>query len=318
MRYATVLPFVLSIAGISGAQTPPSADDQQPWRISTNVDLVVLPAAVRDKNGLPVSSLPQQSFQVYEGGVLQSIRLFLHEDIPVTVGLVVDHSGSMKNKIPEVVAAARAFVRSSNSDDQMFVINFNEKVSSGLPDSIPFSDRADELEAAIETSPASGQTALYDAVSSALDRLKTGSHEKKALIVISDGGDNASAVGLPDVLKKVGESNALVYAIGIFEADDPDRNPRVLRSMARATGGEAFFPGKLDEVVAICESIAADIRRQYTIGYVSSNPAKPGEYRAIRVVARSAGKELVVRTRAGYIAGGDTPVNKPVKKAGPK
>jgi VWFA-related protein len=319
MRRVKVLPLVLLIAGISGAQSPSTGDDQQqPWRISTNVELVVLPAAVRDKKGLPVSSLPQENFQVYESGVLQSIRLFLREDIPVTVGLVVDHSGSMKQKLPEVVAAARAFVKSSNPDDQVFVINFNEKVSSGLPDSIPFSDNANELEEAIEKSPASGQTALYDAVSSALDRLKTGSHEKKALIVISDGGDNASLLGLPEVLKRVGESNAVVYAIGIFDAEDPDRNPNVLRNMARTTGGEAFFPDKLDEVVAICESIAADIRRQYTIGYVSSNSVKPGEYRAIHVVARSAGKDLVVRTRAGYIAGGDTPVNKPVKKAGPK
>jgi VWFA-related protein len=315
MRLVTILPFVLSMAGAARAQTPLPADEQpEPWHISANVDLVVLPATVRDRKGLPVSGLHERDFRVYENGVLQSIRLFQHEDIPVTVGLVVDHSGSMKNKLPEVVAAARAFVRSSNPEDQMFVINFNEKVSSGLPDSIPFSDRSDELEAAIGESPASGQTALYDAVSSALERLKTGHHEKKALIVISDGGDNASKLGLTGALKKVGESSAVVYAIGIFDAEDPDRNPDVLRSIARATGGEAFFPDKLDDVVAICESIARDIRRQYSIGYFSSGAAKPGEYRAVRVVARSAGRDLVVRTRTGYIAAGDAASG----KAGPK
>jgi Ca-activated chloride channel family protein len=185
----------------------------------------------------------------------------------------------------------------------MFVVNFNEKVSLGLPAAIPFSNRADELEAAIGKEPAAGETALYDAISVALSRLQSGAGEKKVLVVISDGGDNASRLNLPGVLKMAGESNAVVYTIGIFEQDDPDKNPGVLRRLASSTGGEAFFPSELSEVVAICQRIASDIRHQYTLGYVSGNAAKAPGYRAIRVVARSSGKDLLVRTRTTYFAG---------------
>src|SRR5205823_6794325 len=136
----------------------------------------------------------------------------------------------------------------------------------------------------------------------------------KALIVISDGGDNASAHKLAEVLKMAEQSSALVYTIGIFDEENRDRNPKVLRRLARATGGEAFFPGQLHEVVAICERIARDIRNQYTLGYVSSNAAQPGAYRAIRVVARATGKgKLLVRTRSGYIAVGES---RPLKNEG--
>jgi Ca-activated chloride channel family protein len=305
MRCLEMLPLFIAFAGGAVAQSTLTADDQaqRPFQISVNLDLVALQATVRDRKGGFASDLREQDFQVYEDGVRQTIRLFRHEDVPVTVGLVVDHSGSMNKKLPEVVAAARNFVGSSNPGDQMFVVNFNEKVSLGLPVAIPFSNRADELQAAIGVTPAAGETALYDAVSAALDRLKSGDREKKVLIVISDGGDNASLIKLPVVLKMAGESNAVVYTIGIFDPDDPDKNPDVLRRLARATGGEAFFPGELSEVIAICESIARDIRHQYTIGYVSGNSTKTAGYRVVRVAARSAGKDLVVRTRSEYFAG---------------
>jgi len=287
----------------AGAQSTPPAEDAQPYQISVSLDLVALQATVSDRKGGFASDLREQDFQVYEDGARQSIRLFRHEDVPVTVGLVVDHSGSMKRKLPDVVAAARMFVRSSNPEDQMFVVNFNDKATLGLPEGIAFSDRADELDAAIGKIPAEGETALYDAVSAALDRLKSGNREKKVLIVISDGGDNKSLLNLPSVLKMAGESNAVVYTIGIFEPDDPDKNPDVLRKLARATGGEAYFPGEFSEVSAICERIATDIRHQYTIGYVSTNTVKAAGYRAVRVVAKSGGKDLVVRTRTAYFAG---------------
>jgi VWFA-related protein len=303
MRRLTLVPLLIACAAGAGAQSPSPADESQPFQISVNLDLVALQATVRDKKGGFASDLREQDFQVYEDGVRQTIRLFRHEDVPVTVGLVVDHSGSMKKKLPDVVAAARTFVRSSNPEDQMFVVNFNDRVSLGLPEGIPFSDRADELDAAIGKIPAEGETALYDAVAAALDRLKSGKREKKVLIVISDGGDNASLLNLATVLKTAGESNAVVYTIGIFEPDDPDKNPDVLRKLARATGGEAYFPGEFSEVERICEGIAADIRHQYTIGYVSGNTMKTAGYRAVRVVAKSAGKDLVVRTRTSYFAG---------------
>ena len=303
-RGKTILLVVLLAGLVRNAepQEPPSGDD---YRLSVSVNLVAVQATVHDRAAGYVSDLREQDFEVYEDGVRQSIRLFRHEDIPVTVGLVIDHSGSMRRKLAHVTAAARTFVQSSSPEDQMFVVNFNEKATLGLPDTIQFTDRSDELARAIANAPVTGQTALYDAIVKAHERLHAGTRDKKVLIVISDGGDNASSHTLAEVLKLSEQSSALMYTIGIFEEDDEDRNPAVLRRLARATGGEAFFPGQLDEVVAICERIARDIRHQYTIGYVASGHAKPGAWRAIRVVARAAGKgKLSVRTRSGYIAGG--------------
>jgi len=303
------------LGGDAEPQVSPAGDGQPgAYRISVNVELVVLHATVRDRKGSFVSDLREQDFEVYEDDVRQALRLFRHEDIPVTVGLVVDHSGSMRPKLTHVIAAARTFVRSSNPEDEMFVVNFNEKVTLGLPAAIRFTNSADELERAISKMPATGQTALYDAVVGALARLQAGSREKKVLIVISDGADNASARSLAQVLKTAGQSSAVVYTVGIFDEDDPDRNPDVLRRLARATGGEAFFPGSLGSVLAICERIAMDIRHQYTLGYVPSSAAQPGAYQVIRVVARAKGKsKLLVRTRAGYIAAGESG---PVKDKG--
>jgi len=272
---------------------------------------VVLQATVRDRKGRLVTDLRAQDFQVYEDGVLQRIRFFQREDVPVTVGLIIDHSRSMGPKLGDVITAARTFVQSSNPEDEMFVVNFNEKVILGLPGAVHFTNRSDELERAILKTPATGQTALYDAVGAALERLQEGSRDKKVLVVISDGGDNASVRSLTDILEIAWRSSAVIYTVGIFDAADPDRNPGVLRRFARATGGEAFFPGQPNEVVAICKRIAHDIRNQYTIGYVPANPAPPGAYRAIRVVAGTPGRSrLFVRTRAGYIAvGASQPAN---------
>jgi Ca-activated chloride channel homolog len=277
------------------------ADVAEP-QISVNVDLVVLQATVRDRGGRIVPDLREQDFEVYEDRVRQTIQLFRHEDIPVTVGLVVDHSGSMLPKLTEVIQAARTFARSSNPEDRMFVVNFNEKVTLGLPGGMDFTNSADELQRAIAGTRPMGRTALYDAADTGLEHLQAGGPEKKVLIVVSDGGDNASVLHLPAVLKKFEQSNAVIYAIGIFDEEDPDQNPDVLRRLARSTGGEAFFPERLGDVVPICERIAHEIRSQYTIGYVSASKTPPGALRTIRMVAHAAGKgTLSVRTRTGYI-----------------
>jgi len=268
-----------------------------------DVDLVVLPIAVHDRQGRYVPDLLQQDFEVYEDRLPQQIKLFRHEDIPVIAGLLIDHSGSMRSKLAQVTAGAGTFVRFSNPQDQMFVVNFNEKVSLGLPEGIPFSVNANELERAIWRAPAGGETALYDAIIVALKRLQTGNRDKKVLIVISDGADNASVHRLAQVLEMAEQSSVLIYTVGLFEPEDRDANPKVLSHLAKATGGEAFFPDKLSEVVEICGGIAHDIRNQYTIGYVASNSARNGAYRTVRVVARAPGQgKLVVRTRTGYIA----------------
>ena len=171
----------------------------------------------------------------------------------------------------------------------------------GLPPDEAFTDSPDELNRAIRLTKAEGKTALYDAIDRALVRLANASSRKKALIVISDGGDNASARRLPEVVKKADETGAAIYSLGIYDDNDPDRQPDVLRHLARTTGGEPFFPRHLDEVAAICERIARELRHQYTLGYVSTNIARAGSYRRIRVIAAADGYgKLQVRTRSGY------------------
>ena len=277
---------------------------EEAFRIQVDVDLVVLHATVRDRQGQLVSDLRERDVEVYEDGKRQSVRLFRHEDLPVTAGLVVDHSGSMRNKLAAVVAGARQFVRSSNPLDQMFVVNFNEKVTIPRPSPEDFTSRSDQLERAITNSAPGGKTALYDAMMASLERLRTGSRDKRALIVISDGGDNASTKSLRDVLRMAALSSAIIYTIGVFDSSDPDRNPGVLKQLAKATGGEAYFPTEPAGIAAVCARIAADLRQHYTVGFSSSNAARDGAYRSVRLVARKAGKQLVVRVRAGYIAGG--------------
>jgi VWFA-related protein len=229
----------------------------------------------------------------------------------------------MHHKIAEVVAAARVFVTASRPDDQMFVVNFNDYISVGRTrlsgntpdnkpdnetDSLRLTNRSQDLAAAITSMPTVGMTALYDGVNTGLNELQSGKPEKKVLIVISDGGDNASKHKLAETLQKAAESSALIYTIGIFDDEDQDKNPEALRRLATVTGGEAFFPKRLEDVVAICERIAREIRTQYTLGYVSNVTVKPGVFRTIRLVANAAGEgKLVAHTRSGYIADGGGP-----------
>lgn len=269
--------------------------------ISVNVDLVVFQATVQDRMGVPVADLNKEDFSVVEDGVPQSIRLFRHDDIPVTAGLIVDHSGSMRLKLASAVEAARAFVHLSNAEDEMFVINFNETVTSGLGASVQFSSQQDQLAAAVAGAGASGTTALYDALMEGLDRLRAGTSEKKVLLVISDGADNASRHTLQEVLDLALRLNAAIYTIGVFDEADPDRNPRVLRKLADTTGGEAFLPSPAQDLAAICRRIASGIRRQYTIGYFSHNVSAKAGFRKVRLTARSG--RMIVRTRSGYFSG---------------
>jgi Ca-activated chloride channel family protein len=195
------------------------------------------------------------------------------------------------------------FARSSNPEDQMFVVNFNENVSFSLPDNMPFTDKVAQLEIALSRIAADGMTALYDAVAAALDHLKKGDRDKKLLIVISDGDDNASKHKLDTILAMAAKSDAIIYTIGIFDENNPDRNPRALKRLANATGGEAFLPGSIKNVVPICKRIANDIRNQYSITYLPTNKKQDGSFRVIQVTAGARdGRRLSVRTRAGYYA----------------
>ena len=287
----------------SGAQgsPPPQSGSGGEYTLKLNADMVILSATVVDRHNALVSGLGKDDFQVYEDGVLQQIEHFSHEDIPVTAGILVDNSGSMGPKRDDVIAAALAFAGSSNPQDQMFVVNFNDRVSFGLPADTPFTDRREELQLALSGIRAIGQTALYDGIAAALDRLKQGNRDKKVLILISDGGDNASKHTLAQVVDMAKQSTAIIYAIGIFDEQDGDQNPAVLRRFAKETGGEAFFPESSREIASICEGIARDIRNQYTLTYVPTIASQDGRYRAIEVKASAPGRgRLSVRTRAGY------------------
>jgi len=305
IRCVVSLLFLLVLPSVARPQESSPLESRRggEYTIRVNADSVVLHATVQNHKGMLVSGLHKEDFQVYEDGVLQQTEYFSHEDIPVTVGLVVDNSGSMGPKRTEVIAAAMAFARSSNPQDQMFVVNFNEHVSFGLPANTPFTDQAAQLQVALSRIIANGETALYDALAVALEHLKRGNRDKKVLIVASDGGDNASKHNLAQIRAVARQSDAIIYTIGLFDEDDPDRNPRALQQLAKDTGGEAFLPESLRDVVPLCERIAHDIRNQYTIAYVPLNRKQDGAYRAVQVKAGAPGRgRLSVRTRAGYYA----------------
>jgi Ca-activated chloride channel family protein len=300
-----LIPLPIAFSSWTQAQEPAAAPSRPggEYAIKVDVDVVVLRATTQDRKNILVSGLNKEDFQVFEDGVLQTIKYFSHDDIPVTVGLVVDNSGSMTPKRHDVITAALAFARSSNPQDQMFVVNFNEKVSFGLPSNTAFTDQPAQLQVALSRVASDGETALYDAVAAALNHLKTGDRDKKVLIIVSDGGDNASQHKLAEITALVAQSNAIIYTIGIFDDQDPDRNPGVLKRLAKETGGEAFLPESLSDVTPICERIARDIRNQYTIAYNPTNKKRDGTYRVVLVKANAPDhRRLTVRTRTGYVA----------------
>jgi Ca-activated chloride channel homolog len=254
--------------------------------ISVDVDLVVFNVTVLESRGHRVEGLSRDNFRIFEDGIEQRIQFVGREDVPATVGLVIDNSGSMRRKQADVLRAAQEFRELIHPQDELFAFNFNERVFAGLPQSGP-----------------DGKTALYDAVLAALKQVDAGTHQRKALVVFSDGGDNASSATLDEVLHAAENSSAAIYTIGIFQPGDKDRNPKVLRQIARLTDGEAYLPERLDEVHEIWRRIAASIRTQYTIGYVPANSKHDGTFRTVRVSASGPdGKPLRVRARRGYVA----------------
>ena len=270
------------------------------FKISTDVELVLLDVSVKQAKGGYASGLTKDNFQVYENGAPQKITEFANADIPVAVGLVFDDSGSMQSKRYEVINAGLVFVGASNPQDQIFVVNFNDQVRRGLPEGVPFTGDIQLLRSALSRDIPGGQTALYDAIAFSLRHLDSGRRDKKTLVVVSDGGDNVSTHSFKEVMQLVQESRATIYTVGIFTPDDPDRNPRVLEHIARVSGGESFFPNGLGEVVPVCRQIAKDIRNRYTIGYIPVHSGNKA-LRKIHVVATAPDRgKLVVRTRTSY------------------
>ena len=270
--------------------------------ISVKTELVALPVSVTDANGSFVSGLSPQDFRVYEDGRLQKVIVFQQGDTPVTVGLIVDHSRSMGPKLAEVAAAVSAFARSSNPQDEMFVVDFNDDVSVELLGGKPFTNDAKELEKAVAAVSARGQTALYDAVAEGLIHLQLGHCDRKALIIVSDGGDNASHQKFSQVLASAQQSQVLIYSIGLIgETEEVD--PAVLRRLSKATGGIAYFPNSTNTVTNISTQIARDLREQYTLGFAPEKTNKTRSFRKIEVKVAAPGRGKVrVRTRSGYFA----------------
>jgi len=295
-----VLFFLISV--LAGSVPAQQSRDGEQYTIAVDVDLVVFNVTVSDGKGRQVSGLKVGDFRVFEEGRLQEVKLFRAEDTPASVGLIIDNSGSMREKRADVAMAALNFVTASNPEDELFVVNFNENVYFGLPRSTPFTNNVDLLRAALTTAPA-GLTALYDALATGIEHLKTGTRDRKALVVLSDGGDNASHRTLDDVLQAAQRSSATIYTIGIYDETDQDRNPRVLRKIAQLTGGRAYFPDSPDDIERVWRDIAGGIRSQYTIGYFSSNSSLDGGFRKVKIVAsRKGGRALRVTTREGYVA----------------
>jgi len=284
------------------AQVPAVEPSEQPFKLSATAELVLLDVSATDTAGEHVSNLGKDNFRVFEDGKLQNITHFANEDVPVTVGLVIDTSGSMRSKYSHVVTAALSFIQASNRKDEVFVVNFGDSVHSGLPDGVPFTANVGQLRTALSFGVPAGRTALYDAILFSLHHLEKGKCEKKTLMLVSDGGDNSSVHGSDELMRMVRESRATIYTIGIFDTNDLDRNPAVLRRLAQVSGGESFFPKELSEVIGICRQIASDIRTRYTIGYVPVRSGEQGSSRNIKVIAATpGGHKLVVHTRTSYV-----------------
>jgi VWFA-related protein len=304
IRWMWVAPSAILVAAGFCQKTESTSDDghgQEDYTIRTTSRLVLLDVSVKGRDGGFVPDLAQHNFKVYENGKLQQISQFANADIPVTVGILVDESGSMRPKRAEVITAALEFIKASNPQDEVFVVNFNEKARHGLPDTVLFSDNIDMLRAALWQGLPEGRTALYDAIEMALHQTDMGRRDKKTLLVISDGGDNISIHKLPGVMHDVLESIVTIYTIGIFDEDDPERNPGVLKQLSQVSGGGVYFPKRLEDIVTICRQIAKDVRTRYTIGYIPElNNGKPERH--IRVDAFSpAGRKLITRTRTRYL-----------------
>jgi Ca-activated chloride channel homolog len=288
---------------------PSAPQDDGSYRIKTQVSMVVLHATVLNDRSAFVPGLKEENFKILEDKVEQKLAVFKQEDVPVSFGLVIDNSGSMREKRSQVNAAALTFVKTSNPQDEGFVVNFNDDYY--LDTEHDFTSDLTEMKTALERIDARGSTALYDAVIGSLDHLKKGTRDKKVILVVTDGEDNASRHSLENAVEQAQRNDAVIYAVGVFGDEDLKHDRRAMKKartalsqLAIATGGLAFFPEDASDTEAICSQIARDIRNQYTLAYYPSNTAHDGSFRSVQVEIlppRGTGK-LSVRTRSGYYA----------------
>src|ERR1700687_2956360 len=296
------------------AAPPPPGQDanagKQGLSIKVDVNLVVLHTTVIDDRHRFADGLKSESFRVFEDKVEQKLAVFKREDVPVSMGLVIDNSGSMRDKRPRVNEAALTLVQASNPNDEAFVVNFNDDFYLDLDKD--FTSSIPELKEALERIDSRGSTALYDAIIGSLDHLKKASKDKNILLVVTDGEDNASRNSLERMIREVQKTDTVIYTIGLLGQEnkkEAKRARKALEQISAASGGLAFFPENVDDVHSICEQVAHDIRNQNILAYYPSNTRRDGTYRAIQVDVippRGRGK-LIARTRNGYYA----PTEKP-------
>ena len=300
-------PLLLIAAAVLSAQEAPAPPAEPPvFHLDTRV--VVCHATVVDKSGHLMTTLPKEAFTVYENGARQEIRLFKREDIPVSMGIVIDNSGSMRNKIAQVKAASVALVQESNPQDEEFVVNFNDTAYMDLPEGKDFTNSIKDLETALARIDTRGGTAMRDAIQMSIEHLRKARKDKKVLVVVTDGNDNSSLVSMDALLKAARQSGVVIYAVGILteeEHREAARAKKALNDLTEATGGSVFYPKDVSEVDRIAHQVAHDIRNQYTIGYSPANANMDGTFRQIRIVAKAPGSP-VVRTRTGYYATPDS------------
>ena len=305
----TIFPAVFGLLGTLGlyAATPDDtkgpqaekADQSAVFRSDTQ--LVVLHATVVDKSGKLITNLPQSAFKVYENDVQQQIKTFRREDVPVSMGLIIDNSGSMRDKRAKVESAALALVKDSNPQDEVFIVNFNDEAFLDQP----FTNKIKDLEAGLARIDSRGGTAMRDAIRMSMDYLKEkAKKDKKVLVVVTDGNDNSSLISIENLVKSSQQSGVLIYTVGLLSEEEhreARRAKRALMSLAEATGGQVYFPKEASDVERIAHQVAHDIRNQYILTYTPTDLKLDGTFRQIRVVANGPGRP-VVRTRSGYYA----------------
>ncbi|PYU48923.1 MAG: VWA domain-containing protein [Acidobacteria bacterium] len=319
LRYACLLACGIALfASTAFAQIPvpstpppPSGQDvnagKQGSSIKVDVNLVVLHTTVLDDRQRFADGLKSENFRVFEDKVEQKLSVFKREDVPVSMGLVIDNSGSMRDKRPRVNEAAITLVQASNPQDEAFVVNFNDDFYLDLDKD--FTSSIPELKEALERIDSRGSTAMRDAILGSLDHLKKASKDKKVLLVVTDGEDNASRNSLEKMIREIQKTDTVIYTIGLLGQEnkkEAKRARKVLEQISAASGGLAYFPENVDDVHNICEQVAHDIRNQYILAYYPTNTRRDGTFRTIQVEVippRGRGK-LMARTRNGYYAPG--------------
>lgn len=296
LRIAALASIAASLS-LSASATP-----QEKPTFSARSELVVLHVTVEDRKGTYISGLRQEQFTVLEDDKVQPVQFFSAADTPASIGLLIDNSTSMMNRREMAVAAAIGFTEQSNPEDEVFVLAFNENVTEiWKPRVIGLTNMVSMRATLLGGIAAHGKTALYDAIMGGLERLERGKHTRQVLVVISDGGDNASATTLNDVLARMRSSEAAIFTVMLKDPIQREGNPRLLKRLAAATGGEAFEPDSMKDVPETLEHIARDIRSAYTIGFVPSSAASDRALRQLRVNVRTPGGTLKARTRGGYV-----------------